>query len=523
LGGLKQWRGGSTDTSVLLVEGPGVEIRLDGLVLNQLLLKFPKYPLHLLSANMARYLGGRLPDILDLKSLSAVGVATGNSHSHRINYEGRQLEFCEVGGDASQIAQAVKGIEIICISCNYTMERKSSARLIQLIRKSNPGGLIVVGGHDSTVAPAPYLAAGADLCVLGEGETVLGEILDATSSDELRQIRGVAFLTSNGNLKRNGKRPIHDLAALLYPDPNLFRDEGMEYPDGPWPIGVGPQYMVVETSRGCDQACSFCSSTFVTGRFRSWCAKGIVSYLSQARKAGVRTLLFADDNLLYRMLPEYGGIQGRQELVDIFRWLRANGFSWTFYNGLQFGMLEHGGRIDHELIDALFASHRSETGLIGCFEAYIPLERFDEQGRENLSKLRPNEIQRQIIECIAEMKVHQLNLGFIIGEPNDSLDTLEYFEEQALEFGALISRSSARHTRVRHLPWCSIPLPGTPNRSDFKSSIRYDLDKYPELHSNYVSVIQGRGLNPIDFTLGRLRLDETLNAPSYTMADMDAA
>ena len=276
--------------------------------------------------------------------------------------------------------------------------------------------------------------------------------------------------------------------------------------------------MVVETSRGCDQACSFCSSTFVAGRFRSWCIKGMIAYLSRAIVAGVRTLLFADDNLLYRLLPQYGGQRGRNELIDFFHWLRSSGFSWTFYNGLQFGLLEAEGKIDHELIDALFGSGQSDDGLIGCFEAYIPLERFDDEGRAKLTKLRANDIQRSILECIAERKVHQLNLGFIIGEPNDSRATLDLFAEQSKALDDLIRRTSGHQTRIRHLPWCSIPLPGTPNRSNFRSSIRYDLEIYPELHSNYVSVIKGNGLEPIDFTLGRLRLDETLNASLNALA-----
>ncbi len=510
LGGLDRWLGGSTETSVLLIEGPGVEIRLDGQLLNHLYLRFPKYPLHLLAANMAIELDGRLPQILDLKSCRRASSAS--QHRHSMAYEGRDLEFAEVGSSDDLVAESVAQFEVICISCTYTMERRAASRLIARIRDANPCALIVVGGHDATVSPFPYLASGADICILGEGETVLGDILGAKDGAELRRVRGLAYLADDGSLRRNGKRPIHNLGKLRYPDPHLFLDKSMEYPDGPWPLGVGPDFLVVETSRGCDQACSFCSSTFVAGRFRSWCVQGMTDYLARAAKAGVNTLLFADDNLLYRLLPQYGGQAGRDELIAFFRWLRAHGFCWTFYNGLQFGLLETDGRIDQVLIEALFGSGTSGGHLAGCFEAYIPLERFDDEGRAALSKLRANDVQRDILSCIAGQGTHQLNLGFIIGEPGDSRATLDRFAEEASALDDLVRRSSGNRTRVRHLPWCSIPLPGTPNRSAFQHAIQYDLDRYPELHSNYISVIQGKGMEPIDFTLGRLRLEETLNA-----------
>lgn len=67
------------------------------------------------------------------------------------------------------------------------------------------------------------------------------------------------------------------------------------------------------------------------------------------RQAGIRTILFADDNLLYRILSEHGGERGRCDLLTFFQALFENGFAWTFYNGLQFGLLEHSGSLDQEL------------------------------------------------------------------------------------------------------------------------------------------------------------------------------
>ena len=149
--------------------------------------------------------------------------------------------------------------------------------------------------------------------------------------------------------------------------------------------------------------------------------------------------------------------------------------------------------------------------LCGCFEAYIPLERFSPQDMQELPKLRDPDTQRRIISAIAAQRVHRLNLGFIVGTPTDSPTDIEFASEAAAGLGALISTASSGASAVQYLPLCSVPLPGTPNRSRYRPHIRYDLDAFPELHNNYISVVESADMRPIDFTEARRTLDETLN------------
>ena len=496
---------------VVLVEIPGVQLVLDGTPLNPLLLSYPKYPQLLLSAALAQSYGDDAVSFLDMKGDGRSSREIVSRSYGEMAYEGMTLRFDRVGLPFQALDTAVSDADVIGISCNYSMERGVAAETVAYVRARAPNALVVVGGHDATVTPAPYLVAGADYCVLGEGEAILLDLMSCQDHAEIRALRGVAFL-DGGRLRRTGKRSPQSLDRLRYPSSKAVAEAGChEYPDGPWPAGVGPAFAVLETSRGCDEACSFCSSTFVSGRFRGRSVQSILEQLGDILRAGIRTLLIADDNLLYRMLDGHGGEAGRRELIELFTEMARLGFSWTFYNGLQFGLLERGGDVDVELVEALFWNRATTRAYRGCFEIYIPLERFKPADMAKLPKLRDADTQRRILHALATQRVHRLNLGFIVGMPSDCRADLVSAMSAARGFGDLIEDGSGGKSRVNYLAWCSVPLPGTPDRSSFRDHVRYDLDAHPELHNNYVSAIEGIDMTPLDFTQTRRTIDERLN------------
>ncbi|TPQ33087.1 hypothetical protein C2U70_20060 [Bradyrhizobium guangdongense] len=507
MNGLQSWKGASS-RKIVLVEAPAVQLVLDDVPLNPVVLRYPKYAQLLLASNIAAETESI---VVDMKGAAGSESRLEKQCYRSMIYEGRRLDFFRIGLPDSELFQMACGTGIVGFSCNFSMERAIVAHLIAELRSKSPATLIVVGGHDATVAPKPYLDAGADLCISGEGETVIDDILSTESMEDLIKLRGISYSTSAG-LKRTGKRPIHSLDRIRYPSARMLADYVYdEHPDGAWPAGVGTRFAVLETSRGCDEACNFCSSTFVSGRFRRWSIEGILRQLDETKRAGIRSLLIADDNMLYRTLDAFDGNKGREDLIVLFNALRDEGFAWTFQNGIQFGLLERDGRIDEGLVSALFKNELRDGRRIGCFEVYLPLERFEPGDILELPKLKSPATQMSIVRSIAEQGVYRCNLGFIIGTPSDSRESLSHAEEQAKRFDELIARSSSGRTKVQHLPWCSIPLPGTPNRSNYRCNIRYDLDHWPELHSNYISVIGNDEMNPIDFTIARHQLDLELN------------
>src|SRR5581483_2186946 len=98
--------------------------------------------------------------------------------------------------------------------------RRAVLRIIQAAREVN--STVILGGPESANYTAEYLAAGADVIVLGEGETTLAELvatLASRSPRELQGVRGIVFRNSAGEVVRTAERPkINDLDSLPMPD-----------------------------------------------------------------------------------------------------------------------------------------------------------------------------------------------------------------------------------------------------------------------------------------------------------------
>lgn len=122
------------------------------------------------------------------------------------------------------------------------------------------GWTVVLGGPESANYPAEYLAHGADVVVVGEGEETMAELLPALASrgsNRLHGIRGTVFLDEAGSLVTNEARPqIADLDALPLPDREAIDHE--RYVDV-WRTHHGAGSVNLITARGCPYKCDWCS------------------------------------------------------------------------------------------------------------------------------------------------------------------------------------------------------------------------------------------------------------------------
>ncbi len=493
---------------ILLIEVPAVAVELDGSLLGEVVLNHVKYPQLLLAANLLSDSSARNQFTVEIADLKAT-LPRELTNYRTIDYQGRRMAFWRIGAPFDVLEEKLSGVSIIGISASFTFERAIVIQTIQFLRKRTQAH-IVIGGHDATADPKYYLERGADLCVLGEGETALQEIALALADGNIQSVQGIAFV-ENGQMRKTGKRHNHDLSTISYPGTLMAVSEYNQCPDGPLPEGVDSHVAVIETSRGCNERCSFCDSSFIVGAYRAVTTAKLASIIKELQIAGRRTILFADDNLLYRMLPKFGGHGGREDLLVFFRTLFDAGFAWTFYNGLQFGLLESDGNIDQELIQALFGNDLSDGHLRGCFRAYIPLEKFTEPEMSMLPKLKALSVERDILATICKMKVPEVNLGFIIASIRETPSSLRDTVVRAQEFGRVVSASSNGASLARFFPWCSVPIPGTPDHRDFKPNIVYSELEYPELFSNYTSVLKNDHYSPLEFTLMRIGMSKELN------------
>lgn len=174
-----------------------------------------------------------------------------------------------------------------------TFQRRTAARVIELIRAVKPDAKIVVGGYDPSLAQDVYETMNVDYLIRGEGEVTFRELLRAVEQGgELEKISGLSYRNPAGWI-RNPPRAPHRLENREIGLPNRSSRVLMGY------TMLGRQVDVVETSRGCTYDCSFCSIIEMRGRnFFTYSFDRVLADIRDASEHGARTIFLVDDNIM---------------------------------------------------------------------------------------------------------------------------------------------------------------------------------------------------------------------------------
>ncbi len=128
----------------------------------------------------------------------------------------------------------------------------------------------VLGGHGPSAIPEYMLRkTKADAVVMGEGELVLVDLLDALANGrEISFVPGLGFRKGNDVFINQRRELISDLDTLPFPAWDLFPME--HYIASPWPPAGGTdRWMSLYASRGCLYRCNFCYRMDPGHRMRS--------------------------------------------------------------------------------------------------------------------------------------------------------------------------------------------------------------------------------------------------------------
>ena len=181
--------------------------------------------------------------------------------------------------------------EVVGLSI-MTFQRRTAARIIDLVRELVPGVKIVVGGYDPSLAPEAYENMGVDFLVRSEGEITFRELLRALESGSgFDQIGGLSYCDGK-SWKHNPARAPHRLedSEIRLPKRDARVLKGYTL--------MGRQIDVIETSRGCTFDCSFCSIIEMRGRnFHTYSFDRVLADIRDARDHGARTIFLVDDNI----------------------------------------------------------------------------------------------------------------------------------------------------------------------------------------------------------------------------------
>ncbi len=138
------------------------------------------------------------------------------------------------------------------------MTRPNVVEILRVAKES--GWQTIVGGPEPGAYVDEYLAAGADVVVIGEGEITLEELVPALklgAFENLHQINGIAFQVPDGSVVRTRPREqIKDIDAQPWParesiDTARYVEVWREH------HGMGSVSLI--TARGCPYHCRWCS------------------------------------------------------------------------------------------------------------------------------------------------------------------------------------------------------------------------------------------------------------------------
>src|SRR5262249_12280905 len=135
--------------------------------------------------------------------------------------------------------------------------RMREAALTMIEMAHTRGCFTIVSSSDASDHPDPYLAAGADVVIAGEGEVTLREVVDRIlGGDSLTAGGGICFTDASGAVVRTPPRTIlRDLDAMPSPAWDLVDVPAYKRA---WTTNHGYYSMNVVTTRGCPYHCNWC-------------------------------------------------------------------------------------------------------------------------------------------------------------------------------------------------------------------------------------------------------------------------
>lgn len=418
-------------------------------------------------------------EVFDLRTTECAPEQTYKT----IEWEGCQVEARSIGAPFDYADEAINRADWVGLSSHFTYESGVIKDLIAHIKRVAPAVKVMVGGADARARPEDYLNFGADLVFVGDFNPQA-----LAAHDGVRRIVGPYI------------HPFVNLTTPSFYKLKNLRDYTDSH-DGPVPPGVSCPIGFIYLTRGCPRECDFCESRKT--RFEALNFEACVALLEHYRRAGIRTINFTDDNLLLMT----ANAEGRKNLIALLVAMREMKFAWEFPNGLEIGLLLRAGKIDEELMEALFTHYTDKhTGrIIGAYRLYVPLETFDQ--RSVYKKLKPLEEQNRIIEWLASCGLPQIDFGVIIS-PEATQETFTHIRDGYLEIKNTIERRG--RTEARYAIFHLIPIALHRNMAT-----KYPVEVFPEGWNFHFPVYDGAHFSARELFEKRLRLIKEIDVQNY--------
>ena len=316
--------------------------------------------------------------------------------------------------------------------------------IMRKIKEKYPHIKTIVGGAHVTALPDEAAKDGCfDIIVLGEGDTVIPELL---SAHDAKDVAGIIYKDpSSAKFVRTADRKLaEDLNSLPYPSWGLFSLDKYKHSrlsSRRNPVGL------METSRGCAFQCNFCNKLIFGTAHRVKEPGRVVDEMEYMLKCGFKEIHIADDSFTQKI------DRAKEVCAEIIR--RRLKFPWSLLNGVR-----------ADMVDLEFFKLAKRAG---CWQVGFGIESGDQDVLNAVNKkIKLPQVEHAVS---AAKKAGVDTLGFFIlglsGETEKSM-------RRTIKFAKRLPLSIAKFDLC-------IPYPGTPYYNDLKSTGRIkseDWSKY---------------------------------------------
>lgn len=266
-----------------------------------------------------------------------------------------------------------------------------SFEVMEKIKKDNPSIIIICGGSHPTIEPEEVLQNGADICVIGEGEATVYELIKYYLNDadiDLSDIFGIVY-KKEMKIFYTQKRPlIKNLDSIPFPAWDLV--DLSKYPRDHFSKNY-PRANIIVT-RGCPYNCNFCSNP-VWKVNKPWLRlrspKNIAEEIKYLYNIGIREIYLYGDE--FNPIPKWS--------IDVCKEITNLG-----YDDLYFQTILHVNKVNDDLSKSLKD--------INCWLVKIGIESGNQSTLDRINKKITLE---QVVDACKSLKKYDIKIyGFFM-------------------------------------------------------------------------------------------------------------
>jgi len=173
-----------------------------------------------------------------------------------------------------------------------------SKQISKIIRDYYPQIPMIIGGPHSSIFPEESIIDhNADICVCGEGEFRINDIIDAIQGKKnLSSIPGIYYKDGKKIKHTKPAEQINDLDKIPFPSRHLVEKYDYGYLIKTKLIKGKVTSLI--TTRGCPHICKYCQTHIHFPHFRTRSYENISKELEEIANQGYNSVVFSDDNFL---------------------------------------------------------------------------------------------------------------------------------------------------------------------------------------------------------------------------------